>query len=150
MHVTVVDSGSPDRTPEMVASDFPEVELIRCANIGFSAANNLALRSTGAPFALLLNPDTEVFEGTLDRCLERLRADPGIGIVGSKLVLPSGELDHACKRSFPTPLSALAHFTGVGRRSGAPARLSQDRAPHPGDAQPRRGDRLHAALMLVP
>ena len=70
---------------------------------------------------LLLNPDTEVYAGTLDAALARLRSEPRIGMVGCKLVTESGELDHACKRSFPTPLSALAHFTGIGRGE-APAR----------------------------
>ena len=48
MRVTVVDSGSPDATPDMVAREFPEVRLLRAANIGFSAANNLALRESEA------------------------------------------------------------------------------------------------------
>ena len=52
---------------------------------------------------------------------------------GCKLVTESGELDHACKRSFPTPLSALAHFTGIGRGDGAV-----------GVAQPVPGDRTSA------
>ena len=44
MRVTVVDSGSPDSTPDMVEREFPAVRLIRRENIGFSAANNLVLR----------------------------------------------------------------------------------------------------------
>ena len=48
MRVTVVDSGSPDATPDMVEREFPEVRLLRRGNIGFSAANNLALRESEA------------------------------------------------------------------------------------------------------
>ena len=48
MRVTVVDSGSPDSTPDMVEREFPAVRLIRCENIGFSAANNLVLRESEA------------------------------------------------------------------------------------------------------
>lgn len=121
-HVSVVDSGSADGTPDMVEREFPEVRLLRRENIGFSAANNLVLRESEAEAVLLLNPDTEVYAGTLDAALGRLRSEPRIGMVGVKLVLESGELDHACKRSFPTPLSALAHFTGVGRAESAPGR----------------------------
>jgi GT2 family glycosyltransferase len=149
MRVTVVDSGSPDETPDVIARDFPRVELVRCSNIGFSAANNLALRATASPYALLLNPDTEVFASTLDRSLERLEAEPDIGMVGCKLVLPSGELDHACKRSFPTPLSALAHFSGVGRRDSAPDSLSRYRAPHLDENEPGAVDAVNGAFMLV-
>jgi len=140
MRVTVVDSGSHDATPEMVAREFPEVRLRREANIGFSAANNLALRESEAEAVLLLNPDTELYAGTLDAALARLRSEPRIGMVGVKLVTESGELDHACKRSFPTPASALGHFTGFGG--------GQYRAAHLGDDEPGEVDAVNGAFML--
>ena len=161
MRVTVVDSGSPDGTPDMVAREFGEVRLLRRGNIGFSAANNLVLRESDAAAVLLLNPDTEVHAGALDAALARLRSDERIGMVGVKLVLESGELDHACKRSFPTPLSALAHFTGVGRgrgeawlRLGLHKRpnlnqaLSQYRATELGDDEAGEVDAVNGAFML--
>ncbi len=148
MRVTVVDSGSPDGTPDMVAREFPEVRLLRRGNIGFSAANNLALRESEAAAVLLLNPDTEVYAGTLDAALARLRSEPRIGMVGVKLVMENGELDHACKRSFPTPLSALAHFTGVGRSADVPGALSQYRATRLGDDEPGEVDAVNGAFML--
>jgi N-acetylglucosaminyl-diphospho-decaprenol L-rhamnosyltransferase len=146
--VTVVDSGSPDPTPDMVEREFPEVRLERRENIGFSAANNVVLRDSPAAAILLLNPDTEVYAGTLDAGLARLRSDPRIGMVGVKLVTESGELDHACKRSFPTPLSALAHFTGLGRRDDASGSLSQYRATELGDDDPGEVDAVNGAFML--
>jgi GT2 family glycosyltransferase len=148
MRVTVVDSGSPDSTPDMVAREFPAVRLIRCDNIGFSAANNVALRAGVADAVLLLNPDTEVYEGTLNAALARLDADERIGMVGVKLVTESGELDHACKRSFPTPLGALAHFTGIGRSDGAAGALSQYRATDLSDDEPGEVDAVNGAFML--
>jgi GT2 family glycosyltransferase len=148
MRVSVVDSGSPDGTPDMVEREFPGVRLLREANIGFSAANNLVLRESEAEAVLLLNPDTEVYAGTLAAAMARLRSEERIGMVGVKLVTESGELDHACKRSFPTPLSALAHFTGVGRGKGAGAPLSQYRATHLGDDEPGEVDAVNGAFML--
>jgi GT2 family glycosyltransferase len=148
MRVTVVDSGSPDGTPDMVEREFPEVRLERRGNIGFSAANNLVLRESDAGAVLLLNPDTEVYEGTLDTCLARLSSDPAIGMVGAKLVREDGELDHAAKRSFPTPLAALAHFTGIGRSEGAGASLSQYRATHLGEDEAGEVDAVNGAFML--
>lgn len=145
---TVVDSGSPDGTPEMVEREFPEVRLLRQPNIGFAAANNLALRASDADAVLLLNPDTEVYAGTLDAALARLRSAQRIGMVGVKLVTETGELDHACKRSFPTPLSALAHFTGVGRGQDAPAALAQYRATDLGEDEPGEVDAVNGAFML--
>ena len=69
-------------------------------------------------------------------------------MVGVKLVTESGALDHACKRSFPTPLSALAHFTGVGRSDGAANSLSQYRATDLGDDEPGKVDAVNGAFML--
>jgi N-acetylglucosaminyl-diphospho-decaprenol L-rhamnosyltransferase len=148
MRVTVVDSGSPDGTADMVEREFPAVRLLRRGNIGFSAANNLALRESEARAVLLLNPDTEVYAGTLDAALARLWSAERIGMVGVKLVREDGELDHACKRSFPTPLSALAHFTGIGRGDDASGTLSQYRATHLGDDEPGEVDAVNGAFML--
>ena len=149
VRVTVVDSGSPDDTPDMVAREFPWVRLVREDNIGFSAANNLVLAATHADAALLLNPDAEVHAGTIDTALATLHSEADIGMVGVKLLQPSGEIDHACKRSFPTPLSALAHFTGLGRSQAAPAALSQYRATHLDEDEPGDVDAVNGAFMLV-
>src|SRR5262249_6471918 len=71
-----------------------------------------------------------------------------IGMVGCKLVTERGELDPPCKRSFPTPLGALAHFTGLGRGEGASAALSQYRATHLGDDEAGGGDGRDGGLQL--
>ena len=151
--VTVVDSGSTDGTPDMVESRFPEVRLIRLANVGFSAANNRVLdegfEGTGTGMYLLLNPDTEVREGTLDIAISRLNSEPRIGMVGVRLEQPDGTFDHASKRAFPTPLAALGHFTGLGRLPGAPDVLSQYRAPWLDEHTAGRVEAVNGAFMLV-
>ena len=147
--VTVVDSGSTDETPDLVAERFPEVRLVRLGNVGFSASNNVALEAGEAPMVLLLNPDTEVFEGSIDASIEALTSHPDAGMVGIKLITPDGSLDHACKRSFPTPLAALGHLTGFGRKEEAPTALSQYRAPDLGDDEPGEVDAINGAYMLV-
>jgi hypothetical protein len=147
--VQVVDNGSSDGTVEMVRRDFPGVVLHALEkNVGFSAANNLALRKSSADFVLLLNPDTEVRAGALDRMLEVMRARPDVGMAGCRLVQPDGSFDHAAKRSFPTPLAALAHFTGAGRRSSG-RRLAQYRAPEVGEYGSGEVDAVNGAFMFV-
>jgi N-acetylglucosaminyl-diphospho-decaprenol L-rhamnosyltransferase len=148
--VHVVDNASADGTPEMVRDEFPEVRLRALDwNSGFCVANNLVLRESRAPFALLLNPDTEVYEGALDHMIAVMRERPDVGMSSCRLAQPDGTFDHAAKRSFPTPLGALAHFLGVGRRPGAPRWLAQYRAPELGEYEAGEVDAVNGAFMLV-
>jgi hypothetical protein len=145
--VWVVDNASEDGTVEMVEEEFPEVELIASdENLGFSKANNLAIRRGSAPYVLALNPDTLMTGGALDQMLELMEQKPEVGISGCRLELPDGSFDHAARRSFPTPLGALAHFTRIGRWKKAPARLAQYRAP---EVESGPVDAVNGAFMLM-
>jgi N-acetylglucosaminyl-diphospho-decaprenol L-rhamnosyltransferase len=145
--IFLVDNGSTDGTVTMVREQFPEVDLDEgAANVGFSRANNAAITRGTSKYVLVLNPDTRIGEGALDTLLALMEAHPEIGISGCRLELEDGSLDHAAKRSFPTPLGALGHFTGIGRRRGAPAGLAQYRAPSV-DAGPV--DAVNGAFMLI-
>ncbi len=146
----VIDNASRDGTVEMVRAEFPWVRLVELdSNTGFCVANNVALRQVRAPYALLLNPDTEVGEGVLDHVLRTLEERPDVGMVGCRLVMRDGTFDHAAKRSFPTPLGALAHFLRVGRSERAPRWLQQYRAPELGEYDQGPVDSLNGAFMLV-
>ena len=148
--VWVVDNASRDGTVEMVRSMFPAVRLVELDdNYGFCVANNAAIRQTGAPYVLILNPDTEVGEGALDHMLTVMEERPEVGVSGCRLELRDGTFDHAAKRSFPTPLGALAHFLRVGRSDRAPAWLKQYRAPELGEYDQGPVDSLNGAFMLI-
>lgn len=70
LEVIVVDNASSDGVPEMIAADFPFVQLVRnSANIGFSPANNQGIALSTAPYLLLLNPDTVLHPGVIGRWL---------------------------------------------------------------------------------
>jgi N-acetylglucosaminyl-diphospho-decaprenol L-rhamnosyltransferase len=146
MRVHVVDNDSRDGTAEMVAREFPEFELTAAdQNLGFSAANNIAIRAGSAPYVLVLNPDTRVTPGSLDRMLELMDSRSGVGISGPRLELEDGNFDHAARRSFPTPLSALGHLSGIGRRRES-GRLAAYRAP---EVESGPVDAVNGAFMLI-
>lgn len=118
-HIHVVDNGGDGAAARLVAREFPAITVTtNASNVGFGRATNQVIRSTDSEYVLALNPDTEVTDGALDQLLDLLDADASIGIVGPRLVRADGSLDPACRRSFPTPLSALGHFSGTGRRLG--------------------------------
>ena len=147
MRVFVVDNGSSDGTVEMIRDEFPEVDLDAAnENLGFAKANNRAIARGSAAYVLVLNPDTRITNNSLDDLVVLMETRHEVGICGCRLELEDGTLDHAAKRSFPTPVGALAHFTGIGRRAHAPARLAQYRAPHV-EAGPV--DAVNGAFMLI-
>ena len=148
--VWVVDNATRDGTASMVEADFPAVRLIRLPReVGFAAANNVALRQATSPFALLLNPDTEVSEGALDHAVAALAERPDAAVLGVRLVRRDGSFDHAAKRQFPTVLGALGHFTGLGRGPAAAGPLAQYRAPGVDELDAGEVDAVNGAFMLL-
>jgi GT2 family glycosyltransferase len=149
-HVVVVDNDSRDGTVELVRRDFPEVELVAAtSNLGFAKGTNLAVRRGSAPYVLALNPDTELSDGALTTLVALLDARPELSVAGCRLVRPDGSFDHAAKRSFPTPLSALGHFSGLGRLRRAPVSLARYRAPELGEHESGEVDAVNGAFMLM-
>jgi GT2 family glycosyltransferase len=105
--VFVADNNSSDGTPDMVASNFPQVLLIKNKeNLGFAKANNQIIEKTRGQYLLLLNPDTEVFEGSIDVLIEFMDKNIDAGVVAPKLINSDGTLQRSCM-GFPT-LGAMA------------------------------------------
>ena len=74
--VIVVDNDSQDGSADMVAADFPRVELIRNQdNRGFAAANNQGFERCTGEFVLLLNSDTVVLGDVLTKSVEYMHAN---------------------------------------------------------------------------
>ncbi len=129
-----------------------EVELIASpTNLGFAAATNLGAEARARPVPAGPQPRHGSHRGRArhgDRGA-RVRSRRGRG--GTAADPEDGTLDHAAKRSFPTPLSALGHFTGVGRRPGARGKLAAYRAPEVESGRGRRRQRgIHADAALEP
>ncbi len=89
--MVVVDNGSEDGTPELIAQRFPTVQLIREAkNTGFSAGCNAGLAATDSPYVLFLNDDSWLVEGYLERLVGALEARPDAASATGKLVYEDG------------------------------------------------------------
>ncbi|RMD58906.1 glycosyltransferase family 2 protein [Candidatus Parcubacteria bacterium] len=106
--VFVVDNNSADGTVEMVAREFPQVNLIaNNYNAGFARANNQAIAMAQGRYILLLNPDMQVEEKTLEKMVEWMDNHPEAGIAGCRLVNKKGEVIPQVRR-FPTLWDQLA------------------------------------------
>jgi GT2 family glycosyltransferase len=150
LEVIVVDNDSNDDTGYTVASEFPWVRLIvNRTNAGFARAINEGIKFTSGEHLLLLNPDTVVPPGALGRLVGELERRPRVGMLGCKLVRPDGTFDHACKRGFPTVLSALYYFSGLAGRFPDSPRFAQYTAAHLGVDETGTVDAINGAFMLV-
>lgn len=104
--IIVVDSGSFDGCDEMIDAEFPTVHFIQSLkNIGFSRANNLGALSAKGKTLLLLNPDTEIFPGTIQKLFTHLVSRPKVGAVGCRLLNTNGSTQATSILNFPTILN---------------------------------------------
>ena len=103
LEVVVVDNASSDDSLSRLQDYFGDrVRFIASAeNNGFAAGNNQALRVVEARYVLLLNSDTIVWENTLESIYDYMEDHKDVGACGCRVLLENGELDKACKRSFP-------------------------------------------------
>ena len=83
--VILVDNASSDGSAAAIAAEFPGIRLMaETENHGFAKANNLAARHACGEYLLLLNPDTVVLDGAIDRLIDFARRAPEAGIWGGR------------------------------------------------------------------
>jgi GT2 family glycosyltransferase len=110
----VVDNKSADNSVAMCREKFPEVKCIaNTENVGFSKANNQAIRASESDYVLLLNPDTVVREDTFQKCLDFMENHPEAGALGVKTIDGSGLFLPESKRGFPSPWVAFCKAFGL-------------------------------------
>jgi hypothetical protein len=89
-------------------------------NRGFGAANNQAFKATNSPLVLVLNPDTQVTAGSIDRLIETVRSDSRVGAAGPRILNPDGSLQISVWRNPPAAweifLSSLKLYLMLPRR----------------------------------
>lgn len=114
--VFVVDNQSTDGSVELVREKFPWVRLIANQdNVGFSRANNQAIREAQGDYVLLLNPDTVVGEDVFRKVIDFMNAHPKAGGLGVKMIDGTGHFLPESKRGLPTPQVAFFKIIGLTR-----------------------------------
>ncbi len=112
--IWVVDNRSSDGSAEMVREKFPQLKLIaNDKNLGFSKANNQAMRLSSGEYVLLLNPDTVVAEDTFRQAVAFMDERPQAGGLGIRMLDGSGNFLKESKRGLPTPEVAFYKIFGL-------------------------------------
>lgn len=117
--VIVVDNASADGSAAAIAQQFPDVTLLaETRNHGFGRASNLAARHASGRYLLLLNPDTVVLDGGIDRLVRFADEMPQAGIWGGRTVYADGTLNHTCCFQHMTTWRLLCRALGLTRLLG--------------------------------
>ena len=156
--IVIIDNASTDDSLALVrANEFARkitaagrLRIIENSeNRGFGQGNNQAFALTDAPLLLLLNPDTEVTEGSIDRLIATVESDPRIGAAGPRLLNTDGSLQISVWRNPPSAweilLSNLKLYLLLPRRVRGELLLGG----HWGHSRERRVPMLSGAVILL-
>jgi GT2 family glycosyltransferase len=148
-HVYVVDNASTDSSLDFLPQDHRLTIIPNAANLGFAAAANIGLARATSDAVLLLNPDADMTEGTIEHLITALWSADNVGMVGPLLLNPDGTEQAGGRRKFPMPPTALEHalaITWVGRYFAA---LSLPPHLYPLPQKPIEIDAISGACMMV-
>jgi GT2 family glycosyltransferase len=91
--IIVVDNGSSDGSADAAARS-PGVQVIcHRDNLGFARATNVGIRASHGTNLLLLNSDTMVPAGAIERLLDILDQHPDVAVVGPRLIDAGGKAE---------------------------------------------------------
>lgn len=151
LEIFLVDNNSIDGSASFISEKYPEVIVIENdENVGFSKANNLALRRVKGNYVLVLNPDTILEEGTFTKMIRFCEDNVNAGAVTSKLILANGQLDSACKRSFPTPGVAIPRMLGLSGLFPKSKLFGKYNLTYLDENQTHKVDAICGAFMFIP
>lgn len=109
----VVDNSSKDESIVIAKKiNFPVEYILNEDNLGFSKANNQALKKLKTEFVLILNPDVEIKEGVFEGMLSFMKENPSVGASTCEIELSNGKIDLTAHRGFPTPWASLLYMLG--------------------------------------
>ena len=112
--VYVVDNHSRDDSVVLVRKHHPEVVVVENHhNLGFSKANNIAIRQSKGEYVLLLNPDTIVASDTIAAAMQFLDSHPHSGAAGVKMLNANGTVAPESRRGIPMPMTAFYKLSGL-------------------------------------
>lgn len=112
--IIVLDNGSSEPILPEIKKFFPEVLWIDSKeNLGFGKGCNLAEKQATKPYLFFINPDTIISKNAFHEMLQFMEEHPDAGTVGCRILNEDGSLQWACRRSFPTIVSAVSKTIGL-------------------------------------
>jgi O-antigen biosynthesis protein len=148
--IFVVDNNSVDGSTQLVKEKFPQVHLIENKdNVGFSKANNQAIRLAKGKYILLLNPDTVVEEDTFTKIIRFMDEHPDAGGLGVKMIDGKGIFLPESKRGLPTPWVAFCKMFGLSKLFPKSKRFGKYHLSYLDENETHEVEVLAGAFMLM-
>lgn len=118
--VVVVDNHSDDNSPELIRAwltshdaDKKITFIQSIQNAGFASGNNIGIRAYNSKYYLLINSDTLIRTGAIQKILDSAAQFPDAGLISPRLEWPDGRGQESCFR-FPSPVSELCSASDTG------------------------------------
>lgn len=93
--IIVSDNGSSDGSIEYIRHNFSQVKVLENgANLGFAGGNNAGIRVARGEYVLILNPDTMIRQGALQKLVGFADQHPEGGAFGCRVLNPDGSDQH--------------------------------------------------------
>lgn len=114
--IIVVDNHSRDGSVDYL-SKIEGVRIIESGhNLGFSKANNIAIRQSTAEYVLMLNPDTIVAEDAIRMIIDFADSHPHAGGIGVRMHNDWGTTARESRRGLPSPMTSFYKIIGLSKR----------------------------------
>lgn len=148
--IFVVDNHSADGSAQLIREKFPNLSFIEnTENVGFSKANNQAIRLAKGEYILLLNPDTVVEESTFRKIIAFMDSHLDAGGLGVKMIDGKGNFLPESKRGLPTPEVAFYKMFGISKLFPHSKRFGRYHLSYLNENEVHCVDVLAGAFMLL-
>lgn len=146
--IIVVDNASTDTSPNMVRTKHPDVQLIENSeNVGFARANNQGFALARGRYFFMLNPDTIILDGAIDRLFQFMERYPDVSICGPRNIDGQGALIYNCDH-FPSLWNTFCEYSNLCNRYPSISIFRRARMRDWDYSKPREVDKIMGATLF--
>lgn len=144
--IIVVDNSTDHKE---VFEENGAVKVVRINNNGFGHACNAGAAAAKGDVLLMLNSDIIINDDSIVKAYDYLTKKLDAGILGGKLLLPDGKMDHGCRRGFPTPSASFYYMLGFDKRHPNNPKYGKYRLTYLSENEIHNVDCVSGAYMMI-
>jgi len=146
--IIVVDN-STDKIEQCSYNKLRVKVMLDIENRGFGHACNIGATNAIGDYLLFLNSDTLINDNSLNKCVNYMNGNEKTGVLGARILLSDGSLDHGCKRGFPTPSAAFYYYMGLDRKYPQSKKYGAYRQTFLNELETNEVDSVSGAFLMI-